>query len=329
MKLSPSKACSAPNQRCSTDYYPDRWGVILAGGDGTRLRPLTRKLAGDDRPKQFCPIIGSETLLDLTRRRIGLSIAPDKTMFLLNRQHEPFYRPLLDGVSSDLLVVQPENRGTSPAIFYSLFRLAAMAPMDSVAFFPSDHFVSDDRIFMDHVERAFAAVRVRPELLILLGIAPETPEVEYGWIEPGSAIQSWDASDLFRVHRFWEKPAPVLAQTLLARGCLWNSFIMIGSVSRFLALIRDALPSLYRSFAGLKSALETSHESEAIQRLYSRLRSMNFSDQVLVPRGHELGLLPVSGVRWSDLGEPNRVLSSLTWHNAQTDWAEAGGLRVA
>jgi choline kinase len=88
-----------------------RWGIILAGGEGARLRSLTRAIVGDERPKQFCPILGDETLLDQTRNRIALSVPSQQTLFVLTRTHQQFYRPNLREVPPELLVVQPKNNG--------------------------------------------------------------------------------------------------------------------------------------------------------------------------------------------------------------------------
>lgn len=290
-------------------YDTSQWGVILAGGDGTRLRSLTRRITGDDRPKQFCPIFDNESLLDRTRRRVAQTVAPERTVAVLTKAHERFYAPLIRQVSSRLLVVQPENRGTSPAILYSLFRIAKMAPTASVALFPSDHYVSDDEAFMAHVRVAFDGVLRRPELVILLGISPAYPETAYGWIEPDQPIFGNGQPAFFRVRRFWEKPKPVLARTLLAEGCLWNSFVMVARGATLLALIESAAPDLYHTFLGLWPVLNTHDEEAAIEALYAGLPSTNFSEQVLASRPEDLAVLPVGGVQWSDLGEPGRVLS--------------------
>lgn len=287
----------------------DRRAIILAGGDGTRLRPLTRVIAGDERPKQFCAVLGSDTLLDQTRRRVALSVAPAQTLFVLTRAHEPFYAPLLGDAAREQLVVQPRNAGTAPAILYSLLRLSKSAPTSAVALFPSDHFFSDDAAFMSHVDTAFEAARDREDSIVLLGIEPEGPEGEYGWIEPASPVSAGASGTLHRVRRFWEKPDPVFASRLLGRGCLWNSFVMVGRVRAFLSMIRRAVPELYRQFDAVLPAISTPQEERAVGALYSLLLDTNFSHRVLAASPQSLAVLRVGGVAWSDLGKPGRVLS--------------------
>ena len=90
--------------------------VVLAGGDGTRLRSLTWQLAGDDRPKQFCHLLGAETLLAATRRRARRLVAPGSLFTVVTRKHERYYRPELADAAPGTVLVQPESRGTAPAI---------------------------------------------------------------------------------------------------------------------------------------------------------------------------------------------------------------------
>src|SRR4030095_16438096 len=119
-----SKPASKPD---STDCGKE-WAVILAGGDGTRLQSLHRKIAGDERPKQFCSVLGKVTLLEETRARAALELARERTLYVVNRIHEPYYGPILRNEPVSNLVVQPSNRGTAPAILYSLLRIAAVDP---------------------------------------------------------------------------------------------------------------------------------------------------------------------------------------------------------
>jgi len=299
----------------------DEWAVILAGGDGTRLKSLTRQISGDERPKQFCSVMGGATLLEETQRRAALELARERTLYVVNRAHEKFYAPILAGEPSSNLVIQPCNRGTAPAILYSLLGIAAVDSDALVAFLPSDHYISDIAKFMAHIRAALDAVHRRPDLVILLGLEPESPEVEYGWIEFTDRIPG--SRRLFRVRRFWEKPNQRLAQVLMLRGCLWNSFVMVSSVKALLETIASALPDLYRSFSSIQPFCATDAERIAVERLYAQLDEVNFSHQVLALQPQRLAVLRVSGVRWNDLGEPKRVLASLNMAGIRPPWAEA------
>lgn len=298
---------------------PQRWGLILAGGEGLRLRPLTRAVMGDARPKQFCPVLGVETMLERTRRRAALAIPPARTLVALTRSHQRFYQPLIAGMPSHCALVQPQERGTAPAILYGLLRIAALAPAASVAILPSDHYVSDDDVFMEHVRVALDVVEARPDLVVLLGAAPTRAESEYGWIEPGVAMPG---TALLRVQRFYEKPAPALAQALLGRGCLWNTFVMVARVPALLALIRQAAPDLAAAFSPLRAVLGTPGEGAAVRAVYAGLASSSFAGDVLATRPANLAVLPVRGVRWSDWGRPARVLATLAELGIRPAWAD-------
>jgi mannose-1-phosphate guanylyltransferase len=295
------------------------WAVILAGGDGARLKLLTRKISGDERPKQFCPVIGEITLVEETEQRVILELRKERTVFVVNRVHEPYYSTILGDTPARNLVEQPRNIGTAPAILYSVLKIATVDPQAIVAVFPSDHYVSDGTRFIAHVRSALNVAHSREDLVILLGIEAASPETEYGWIEPAEVIPGY--RQVHRVRRFWEKPDFGLAAVLQARGCLWNSFVMVASARVLIDIFARTTPALYDAFTSITPLLGGKDEPAAINKLYALLTEINFSDQVLAIVPDRLAVLIVSGVEWNDLGAPKRVLASMQTAGLPPGWS--------
>jgi mannose-1-phosphate guanylyltransferase len=173
---------------------------------------------------------------------------------------------------------------------------------------------------MAHIRSAFETAHVGQDLAILLGVEPENPETEYGWIEPAESIHGHRR--LRRVRRFWEKPCSGLAAILQLRGCLWNSFVMVASARALLELMASATPVLYNAFASAMPLFGTDDEPTMMKKLYALLGETNFSDRVLALVPERLAVLKVSGIKWSDLGEPNRVLTSIQLAGLRSSWME-------
>jgi len=300
----------------------ERFAIVLAGGEGTRLRALTRQITGEDIPKQFCPLIGSKTLLEQTFERVSNLVPRERTVTVVNRAHERFYQPILGGSPAHLVIAQPAGRGTAPAILYALMRLAQRAPAAVVSVFPCDHYVSDDSLFMRHVDAAARAVDVRPELTVLLGIEPTHPETSYGWIDPAEPLGIGEMP-LSSVRRFVEKPDMGTASRLMSNGALWNSFVMVARVSTMIGLFMIGAPGLYVAFNSVRSVFETATEMQAVKRLYDNLPEVNFSSDVLEKCPVNLAVMPVRQVRWSDLGDPDRVRDTWTQTGFNPEWAAA------
>jgi hypothetical protein len=160
--------------------------VILAGGDGVRLRELTRRIAGDSRPKQFCRIIGEQSLFRETRRRLDPLYIRDRQVFVFSRAHERYYGDDLTDAGDSCVIEQPLNRGTGIAIILALLRILQRDHDALAAFFPCDHFYADQDSFRLTIGSSVECAEHNPESIILVGTDAEYPETDYGWIEPRS-----------------------------------------------------------------------------------------------------------------------------------------------
>ena len=292
------------------------WAVVLAGGDGTRLQALTRLISGDDRPKQFCPIFESQTLLAQTRARLAQSISVERTLFALVKSHERYYRHEFTGITPFRAVIQPSNKGTAVAILYSLLHIARLDESAIVSVVPADHYYRNEAPFRSAVESAFLIAEDHRSSIVLLGAEPEHAEVEYGWIEPGASLDS-PFTDCARVNRFWEKPAAQVARRLHEQGCFWNTFVMVGRAAAFLECIESAVPDLWRAF----QRTDPQTEEEDLRRLYQEVPSVDFSHQVLSACSERLLVLRLGNTGWSDFGKPERVMTTLAMAGVKPQWA--------
>jgi mannose-1-phosphate guanylyltransferase len=291
----------------------DAWAVLLAGGEGNRLRNLTRKITGDLRPKQFCRILGDRSLLGHTRARLRLVFREDRTIFVVTKDHEPFYREELSDAEISRVVEQPENRGTAVAIIVALLRVLQHDADAVVAFFPSDHYFADEAAFAATVRSAIGVAREQTESLVLIGAEPRWPEVEYGWIEPGAPVRNERQITLLRVNRFLEKPPLARARELMKRGGLWNTFITVGHASAFLELLRSTIPDAVVKFADALARGD-------LDGAYRDLNTIDFSKAVLGLEPHRLLVMPDAVSGWTDLGNPDRVIGTLVQNQIEPDW---------
>jgi mannose-1-phosphate guanylyltransferase len=297
------------------------WALLLAGGEGRRLRPLTRQISGDARPKQFCPIFDGETLLDRTRRRADLLSRIDHQVVVVTREHAPYYAPLTRDLAPDRLVVQPLNAGTAAGVVYPLLRIRHLAGNVPVTVYPSDHCVSDEGVFVGSVARAVDVVRHRTDLVVQMGVEAASAETEYGWIETHAEPLPLPGEPAFPIRRFWEKPSAQLAERLFERGALWNSFVMVGRVDAFLGLTARSAPELLRTLQPLRRVIGTDEEPRVAEQVYRKLAAepVGFSERILASATDGLVTVRVKGVEWSDWGHPERVVAMMR----RTGWRPA------
>lgn len=291
------------------------WAVVLAGGDGIRLQELTRQITGSPIPKQYCRIMGKRSMLETTLLRTQFYAPLDRTVVVLNADHLEVAREQLRPLPAEHVLVQPCNRDTGPGLLFALLGVARRDASATVAVFPSDHYVGEDRAFIDHVAHASQVVRQVPDKIVLLGIQPDHPETSYGYIVPASVPAHVSGERVtYQVECFHEKPPVHVAQGLLNRGGLWNSFVMVFQIARMLELLRQLLPLDYECIGAAQS------DPVALREAYRHLRPWNFSHDFLMRIPQHLAVVPVSDVYWSDWGTRDLIERTLNRLTQRAPW---------
>ncbi len=292
-------------------------GIVLAGGEGMRLQSLIHRLRGDALPKQFVNFIGTRSMLEHTFLRAEKLIPSNRIFTAANWAHlrYPEARRQISSRPRGSVIVQPGNKDTGPGVLLPLMHLSKRYPESTVVVFPSDHFIFEEDLFMNHVYAAYRAVEQDPSRLVLLGIKPDAPELEYGYMLPGERLKSMASMGVSTISHFIEKPKRDVAEGLILRGGLWNTMVMVFRASALLDLLRRHFPATYRTFQRIKEAIGSPFEKGVVHESYSGMEPVNFSRDLLeiFARRHRSRflVLPVRGVFWSDWGSEHRVMDTL------------------
>jgi len=286
------------------------WALVLAGGEGRRLRSLTVTAGGTPVPKQFCSLTGGRTLLEDALTRAESLVPRKRICSVVAQQHRDWWQELLAGLPASNVIMQPRNRGTGIGILYPLLQIASRDPDAVLILLPADHYVRDELVLRQALRIAVQRVVQDPAMPVLLGMRPERVDPELGYIVPGVPDERGNKV----VQRFAEKPSTAAAATLIEQGGLWNSFIVIATAQslidmftlRFAPLVLEMQVIVSRMLAGPGVA-----GWPAVVDLYERLPNLDFSTDLLEDYDNRLRVIEVPPCGWSDLGTPHRVAEAL------------------
>jgi mannose-1-phosphate guanylyltransferase len=313
--VSPNRTSRAPERN------PSCWAIVLAGGEGLRLRPLVRQIVGADRPKQYVPLLGQRSLLRQTLDRVSLVIACERTVVITASRHLGYVNEEFASTARPTILAQPFDRGTAAGVLYPAHWITWHDPEAIVALFPSDHLISDEATFMAHVTEVIAWVKEHPEHMVLVGAQPTYPEVEYGWIEPGIPLGDLSTGAVRAVRRFTEKPSLPHARMYLEAGHLWNTLILVARVATLVQAGWETVPLLSESLSRIEPFLGTPAETPAVRQAYDLMPEENFSRSVLQGCSDMLAVACMPRTAWSDLGSPDRVMDAVARMRIRPEWA--------
>ena len=277
------------------------WVIVLAGGDGRRLEGALVRGKRLDRPKQYCRLGRAESLLQDTLRRAERITDRSRIVVVVRAEHRRWWIDELAQLPSRNILAEPENRGTAVAILHACIHVLHHDGDPTLVILPSDHAADDEDILSESIKHAARLAADRRGRFILLGLTPEYPETEYGWILPGRR-----GAGLARpVSRFVEKPTFRVAAELFEAGALWNSFICATSALALCQLFMASQPDILRRLVR-SDALEATDESERRARFHA-LPHLDFGRDVLEAATGHLHVVAIPPCGWTDLGTSRRV----------------------
>lgn len=286
------------------------WSLVLAGGEGKRLRALTTRPCGTSVPKQYCSLHGGHSLLEDAIARAQRVVAPDRICTIVAQQHREWWtesQALLEALELGNLIVQPRNLGTGIGILFSLLHILAKDPQAQLVLLPADHYVRDEATLNGALLQALERLDRNADRPILLGLQPDEPDTDFGYVLPGDP----DPLGGHTVARFIEKPGYSVAREIIDAGGLCNTFIMVASARTLLDLFLPRYAALVMEMqVGLakgQTAGSPTGSWPALLNLYDRLPELDFSRDLLEGHAADLCVLRVPPCGWSDLGTPRRV----------------------
>jgi mannose-1-phosphate guanylyltransferase/mannose-6-phosphate isomerase len=279
---------------------PDIFPVLLCGGSGTRLWPVSRKSF----PKQFVPLAGQGTLFQAAARRMagGAGVAAPLVITSSDFRFIAAEQLAAEGIAPSGILIEPSARNTGPAILAAALHLAATDPEAMLLVMPTDHSIPDGAAFRAAV--ATGVPRAAAGQIVTFGIRPDRPETGYGWIEVAGAVVEGAAQ---KVARFVEKPDLQRAKAMLDEGrYLWNAGIFLASAKVLIQAFKDHAGDLV---APVAQAVEGARKDLGFLRLaegpWAGAREISV-DFAVMEKAANIEVVPFGGA-WSDLGDWNAV----------------------
>jgi mannose-1-phosphate guanylyltransferase len=271
------------------------YAVIMAGGSGTRLWPLSRR----GRSKQALKLVGERTMFQHAVDRLA-PLFPPEQIYVVTREDQC---ALLSSQVPDLppgnFINEPVGRGTAPAIGLAAVVLRHKDPRAIMAVLTADHYITSTEKFRQAMKAA--AQVARDGHLVTLGIRPASPSTGFGYIEQGHSLGTIRDFPVFRVERFIEKPAPELAEKMLTSGRYsWNSGMFVWRVDRILEEFRSQMPDFYAQLALVEASLGGPDFQQVLRRVWSEVREQTIDYGVMENAGRVV-VIPVE-IGWTDVG---------------------------
>ena len=272
------------------------YAVIMAGGGGTRLWPISRK----ETPKQLLPLLGKESMFQSTVARLEKLFPHERILVVTVDEQARVMQEQVPSIPKENYLIEPAPRGTASVVALAAAVIKKRDPEAVMAIQTADHHIRNQDLFQYLLRTAMEVAE--KGYLVTLGITPTFPSTGYGYIQQGELLDGDYKYPVYTVKRFMEKPDEAIAQQLLRSGDhSWNSGMFVWRADVILTEIQKQMPGLFHAVDEIVSVWNSSQRDETTQKLWYDLESQTV-DYGVMEKAERVAVLPAGGLGWSDVG---------------------------
>ena len=280
------------------------YAVIMAGGSGTRLWPLSRR----DYPKQALRLVGDKTMFQYAVERISSTFPYERILVVTIPKHAEILQKQIPEIPISNFILEPEGRGTASAIGLVTIHLLQRDPNAFMAILTADHYITKVNHFCNILE--VAEVIAHDGYLVTLGIQPSFASTGFGYIQQGEKIEDLNNLSVYQVKQFIEKPNLVNAQQMVKSGNFsWNSGMFVWKASQILSEFEQQMPDYYAQLMQVKNALITPEYTTVLNNIWP-LIAKNTIDYGIMEGAKNTVVIPVN-IGWTDIGSWGSLIDLL------------------
>jgi mannose-1-phosphate guanylyltransferase len=275
------------------DHY---YAVIMAGGGGTRLWPLSRRM----RPKQMLRLISDDSLFQVAVKRLEGLFSPDRIYVVTVKEQAGVLQEQCPDIPPENFLLEPMPRGTASVVGLAAIAIQQRDPQAVIAILTADHFIANVERF--HSLLCAAHEAALDGYLVTLGITPTYPATGYGYIQSGELLGTYQNMDVFRVLRFTEKPDEPRAHLMLQAGDhAWNSGMFVWRVEKILGEFSRQMPALDAQLQDISRTWNTPQRLERLNQVWPGIKAETI-DYGIMENAQQVAVIPAADLGWSDVG---------------------------
>ncbi|MEP7292019.1 MAG: mannose-1-phosphate guanylyltransferase [Chloroflexota bacterium] len=271
------------------------YAVILAGGGGTRLWPISR----NNQPKQLLPLVEESSMFRVSVERLAPLFTPEQIYVVTGQSFADAMRADTPEIPPENFIVEPQGRNTAPAAALAATIIHKRDPQATIVLLTADHHIADKVGFRRVLQAAYTLAQ--EDYIVTLGISPSIPSTGFGYIQRGDALRQIDGFNTYVSRGFTEKPdADTAREFILSGEYSWNSGMFIWRADRALAEFQRHQPALYTGIMALHATVDTPDFAEKLNQIWETLPALPIDTAVMEKTDH-IAVIPVD-IGWSDVG---------------------------